>query len=81
MSTRRKINKILKEKGLTANLEYDGIGAPADEYGWWTIIFDQESADFLVSQDYPSIIEISDLDAGLEELSELPVLVKEQHHD
>lgn len=81
MSTRRKINKILKEKCLTANLEYDGRGASADEYGWWTITFDRESADFLTSQDWPSIIEISDLDAGFEELSELPVLVKEQPHD
>lgn len=81
MSTRRKINKILKEKGLTANLEYDGSGASADDYGWWTITFDKESARFLASQDCSSIIEISDLDAGFEELSELPVLVKEQHHD
>lgn len=81
MSTRRKINKILKEKGLTANLEYDGSGASADEYGWWTITFDKESADFLASQDWPGTIEISDLEAGFEELSELPVLVKEQPHD
>lgn len=81
MSTRRKINKILKEKGLTANIEYDGSGSSADVYGWWTITFDQESADFLTSHDWPSIIEISDLDAGFEELSELPVLVKEQPHD
>lgn len=81
MSTRRKINKILKDKGLVAEVVYDGSGASADDYGWWTITFDQESADFLTSQDWPSIIEISDLDAGFEELSELPVLVKEQPHD
>ena len=40
MSTRRKINKILKEKGLAADVEYDGSGASRDEYGWWTVTLD-----------------------------------------
>lgn len=74
MSTKRKINKILKVKDLTANLK-------SDDCGCRTIIFDQESTDLLISQDWPSIIEISNLGAGLEELLELPVSLKEQHHD
>lgn len=47
MSTRRKINKILKGKGLSAEVSYDGTGASRDEYGWWTVTFNPESADFI----------------------------------
>lgn len=72
MSTRRKINKILKDKGLVADVVYDGSGASADEYGWWTITFDKESADFIAKNEWPDVIEISDLEAGFQELSELP---------
>ncbi|AFQ22509.1 hypothetical protein HOU72_gp20 [Pectobacterium phage Khlen] len=72
MSTRRRISRILKEKGLSATLVYDGSGVSADDYGWWTITFDQETAKFLTSQDWSGVIEISDLDAGFEELAELP---------
>lgn len=76
MSTRRKINKILKEKGLAADVEYDGIGASRDEYGWWTVTFEPASADFirlkLNEPEFTGSIEFCELEDGFEQLSELP---------
>lgn len=78
MSTRRKINKILKEKGLTANVEYDGNGAGRDEYGWWTVTFEPVSADFirlkLNEPEFTGSIEFCELEDGFEQLSELPAV-------
>lgn len=78
MSTRRKINKILKEKGLTANVEYDGSGASRDEYGWWTVTFEPASADFirlkLNEPEFTGLIEFCELEDGFEQLSELPAV-------
>lgn len=76
MSTRRKINKILKEKGLTADVEYDGSGVSRDEYGWWTVTLDQLSADFvrlkLDEPEFTGSIEFCELEEGFQQLSELP---------
>ena len=76
MSTRRKIEKILKHKGLVADVEYDGKGASRDEYGWWTVTFDPASADFirlkLNEPEMTGVIEFCEIDDGLEQLSELP---------
>lgn len=78
MSTRRKINKILKEKGLTANVEYDGSGAGRDEYGWWTVTFEPASADFirlkLNEPEFTGSIEFCELEDGFEQLLELPAV-------
>ncbi|EQB4724774.1 hypothetical protein [Enterobacter hormaechei] len=78
MSTRRKINKILKEKGLTADVEYDGSGASRDEHGWWTVTFDPESADFvrlnLNETEFTGSIEFCELEDGFQQLSELPAM-------
>ena len=77
MSTRRKINKILKEKGLVADVEYDGSGAGRDEYGWWTVTFNCACADFirlkLNEPEFTGSIEFCEVEDGLEQLSELPV--------
>lgn len=75
MSTRRKINKILNEKGLSAEVEYDGKGASMDECGWWTVKFDKDSTDFVnnsVDYGFCGVIEFCEIDCGLLELSELP---------
>lgn len=76
MSTRRKINKILKEKCLSADVAYDGTGASRDEYGWWTVTFDPVSADFirmkLSEPEFSGVIEFCEIDDGLEQLSEMP---------
>lgn len=76
MSTRRKINKILKEKGLVAEVEYDGSGASRDEYGWWTVTFDTATAGFirlkLNEPEFTGSIEFCEIEEGLEQLSEMP---------
>lgn len=76
MSTRRKINKILKEKRLSADVVYDGSGASRDEYGWWTVTLDNESADFVRSKlnepEFTGVIEFCEIENGVEQLSELP---------
>ncbi|MBJ6597473.1 hypothetical protein [Enterobacter asburiae] len=76
MSTRRKINKILKERGLVADVKYDGSGASRDEYGWWTVTFEPVSADFirleLNEPEFTGSIEFCELEDGFEQLSELP---------
>lgn len=76
MSTRRKIEKILKEKGLKAEVQYDGKGVSRDEYGWWTVILSQESANCVRAKlnepEFTGTIEFCDIDDGLEQLSELP---------
>lgn len=76
MSTRRKINKILKGKGLSAEVSYDGTGASRDEYGWWTVTFNPESADFirlkLNEPEFTGVIEFCEIEDGLEQLSEMP---------
>ncbi|MEG6249527.1 hypothetical protein UXO05_02800 [Enterobacter ludwigii] len=78
MSTRRKINKILKEKGLVADVEYDGSGASRDEYGWWTVTLDQASADFvrmkLNEPEFTGSIEFCEIEEGFQHLSELPAM-------
>lgn len=77
MSTRRKINKILKEKGLVAEAEYDGKGASRDEFGWWTVTFDESSSDFICAKlDEPKsiyVIEFCEIEDGIEQLTELPL--------
>jgi len=77
MSTRRKINKILKEKGLSAEVQYDGSGASRDEYGWWTVTLDPACTDFirlkLNEPEFTGSIEFCEVEDGLEQLSELPV--------
>lgn len=77
MSTRRKINKILKEKGLAADVQYDGTGASRDEYGWWTVTFDPTSSDIirlkLNEPEFTGVIEFCEIEEGLQQLSELPV--------
>lgn len=82
MSTRRKINEILKEKGLAADVEYDGSGASRDEYGWWTVTFEPASADFirlnLNEPEFTGSIEFCELEDGLELLSELPAMESAQ---
>lgn len=76
MSTRRQINKILKEKRLIADVEYDGKGASRDDYGWWTVTFDQSSSEFirltLNEPEFTGAIEFCEVDDGLQELAELP---------
>lgn len=76
MSTRRKINKILKEKGLVAEVQYDGSGASRDEYGWWTVNFDTATADFIRQKlnepEFTGVIEFCEIEDGLEQLSEMP---------
>lgn len=76
MSTRRKINKILKEKCLTAGVQYDGSGASRDEYGWWTVTFDTETAEFirlkLNEPEFTGVIEFCEIEDGLEQISEMP---------
>lgn len=82
MSTRRKINKILKDKGLTADVEFDGSGASRDEYGWWTVALHPASADFvrlkLNEPEFTGSIEFCELDEGLQQLSELPAMESAQ---
>lgn len=76
MSTRRKINKILKEKGLVAEVQYDGSGASRDEYGWWAVTFDTATADFIRQKlnepEFTGVIEFCEIEEGLEQLSEMP---------
>lgn len=76
MSTRRKINKILKEKNLIADVQYDGAGASRDEYGWWTVILDPTSAEIVRSKmnesEFTGVIEFCEIEDGLEQLNELP---------
>ena len=76
MSTHRKINKTLKEKGLVADVEYDGSGASRDEYGWWTVTFEPVSADFIRKKlnepEFTGAIEFCEIEEGLQQLSELP---------
>lgn len=83
MSIRRKINKILKGKGLSADVEYDGAGASRDEYGWWTVTFNSASADFIRQKlnepEFTGTIEFCEIDDGLEQLSELPSMSSQEH--
>lgn len=78
MSTRRKINKILKEKALVAQVEYDGSGASRGEYGWWTVTFDTATADFIRQKlnepEFTGAIEFCEIEEGLEQLSEMPAM-------
>lgn len=76
MSTRRKINKILKGKGLVAEVEYDGSGASRDEYGWWTVSFDTATADFIRKKlnepEFTGAIEFCEIEEGMMQLNEMP---------
>jgi len=78
MSTRRKINKILKGKSLVAEVQYDGSGASRDEYGWWTVTFDTATADFIRQKlnepEFTGAIEFCEIEEGLEQLSEMPAM-------
>lgn len=82
MSTRRKINRILKDKGLAADVEYDGSGASRDEYGWWTVTLDKTSTDFvrlkLNEPQFTGSIEFCELEEGFQQLSELPEMESAQ---
>lgn len=82
MSTRRKINKILKWKGLSSGVSYDGTGASRDEYGWWTVTFNPESADFirlkLNEPEFTGVIEFCEIEDGLEQLSEMPSMATQE---
>ncbi|HBU8666367.1 TPA: hypothetical protein MDD69_003413 [Klebsiella oxytoca] len=82
MSTRRKINKILKGKGLSAEVSYDGTGASRDEYGWWVVTFNPESADFirlkLNEPEFTGVIEFCEIEDGLEQLSEMPSMATQE---
>lgn len=77
MSTRRKINKILKEKGLVAEVKYDGSGASINESGWWTVTFDDKSTAFIREKlgepEFTGAIEFCEFEDGIEQLSEMPV--------
>lgn len=79
MSTRRKINKILKEKNITADIEYDGSGASRDEYGWWTVTINKDCIEEVKTKlgepEFTGVIEFCEIDDGLEQLQELPSLV------
>lgn len=74
MSTRRVINKILKSKNLVADLEYDRAGP--DDYSWWTITFDDASAEHirhkLEEPEFTGAIEFCELEDGLLQLNEMP---------
>lgn len=77
MSMRRKINSILKSKGIkTESITYDRSGTTADEWGVWTIILTKESRDGIrLKHEDPKfcgVIEIFDPEDGLENLAELP---------
>ncbi len=82
MSTRRKINKILKEKCLSADVAYDGSGASRDECSWWTVTFNPESADFirlkLNEPEFSGVIEFCEIEDGLEQLSEMPSMATQE---
>ncbi|HBR7812481.1 TPA: hypothetical protein ACQ7DO_001072 [Klebsiella pneumoniae] len=82
MSTRRKVNKILKGKGLSAEIAYDGTGVSRDEYGWWTVTFNPASADFirlkLNEPEFTGVIEFCEIDDGLEQLSEMPSMATQE---
>ena len=74
MNTRRVINKILKSKNLNAESHYDRAG-PGD-YGWWTITFAPDSAEFirntLCEPEFTGSIEFCELEDGLLQLNEMP---------
>lgn len=76
MSTRRKIEKILKSKRLVADVQYDGKGASRDEYGWWTVTLSDDSANFIRNKmnesDFTGTIQFCEIEDGLEQLNELP---------
>lgn len=74
MNTRRAINKVLKDKNLNAQLQYDRAGP--EDYSWWTVTFDLDSAEFirkaLFEPEFTGVIEFCDLEDGLMELNEMP---------
>lgn len=74
MSTRRIINKILKAKNLIADIEYERAGP--DYYSWWTIAFDDASADFIRQKldepEFTGSIEFCEIEDGIEQLNEMP---------
>ena len=71
MSTRRNIQRILKSKNMSALVTYDGSGRTVDEWGWWTIEFDEDSTDLIrkYNPDFGGIFEFTEPEDGLEDLS------------
>ena len=83
MSTRRDISRILKQKGINAeNIQYDRAGP--EEYGWWTVTLSPVDASAcrvaLNEPDFTGSIEFCEIEDGMEQLSELPV-IKEPAND
>lgn len=77
MNTRRKIESILKSKGITAeSIIYDRAGP--EDFSWWTIFLSPECAESCRKRlDEPEMsraIEFCDLEDGFMQLSELPNL-------
>lgn len=77
MNTRRKIEKALKEKGITAeSITYDRAGP--EDFGWWTVFLSPEDAEAcrkkLNESELSRAIEFCDLEDGFLQLSELPSL-------
>lgn len=73
MSTRRKIERILKSKNLRAEITYDGAGRTLDEWGWWTVQFDEESRAKLLKYNpgFQGTFEFTEPEDGLEDLAAL----------
>lgn len=73
MSTRRKIERILKSKNLRAEVTYDGSGRTLDEWGWWTLKFDEDSKSRLCESNpgFQGVFEFTDPEDGLENLESL----------
>ncbi len=77
MNTRRKIEQILKDKGITAeSIVYDRAGP--DDWSWWTVSLKPKDAEAcrekLNEPEMSRAIEFCDIEEGLALLSELPNL-------
>lgn len=75
MSTRRKIEKLLKDRGITADsIEFERSGP--DDWSWWTITLSKASTNHcrikLSEPEFTGVIEFCDIDDGMLQLSELP---------
>lgn len=77
MNTRRKIEGILKSKGITAeSITYDRSGP--EDFSWWTVFLSPEDAaacrEKLDEPELSRAIEFCDLEDGFLQLNELPSL-------
>ncbi len=75
MTTRRKIESILKSKGITAeSVTYDRAGP--EDFSWWTVLLSAQDAEAcrkkLNEPEMSRWIEFCDLQDGFLQLSELP---------